>query len=198
MNKQNQQKLSSDSSRRKFLTRSATGVALASLPAKSVWATGVTGSMVASGHGSDMAGGKRLVVKWPSYWVKNISFVDKSTLNSKFSTVFGGKPFKSATKKFDGNLTVKQVLIGEASKSGVYGGPKNVNRLMISAYLSAMYSDSATFSVHFPVVGPKRAFKTQQMFGQKLYAMAIANPSVMGTELQELHKDPVALAARLR
>ena len=41
--------------RRKFLTRSSAGLVIASLPASSVWANTIAGSIVASGHSSDWA-----------------------------------------------------------------------------------------------------------------------------------------------
>jgi hypothetical protein len=63
------QNLDNPSSRRKFLTRATIGAALATIPAKSVWATGLTNSIVASGHGSDFAGGRTLVLRSPDYWL---------------------------------------------------------------------------------------------------------------------------------
>ena len=61
------QNLDGPSSRRQFLTRAAVGAALATIPAKSVWATGLTNSIVASGHGSDFAGGTPLILKLPDH-----------------------------------------------------------------------------------------------------------------------------------
>jgi len=65
----NEQNLNNTSSRRTFLTRATIGAGLVTIPAKSVWATGLTNSIVASGHGSDFAGGRPLVLQSPDYWL---------------------------------------------------------------------------------------------------------------------------------
>jgi hypothetical protein len=65
------QNLDGPSSRRKFLTRASIGAALATIPAKSVWATSLTNSIVASGHGSDFAGGKDLALMSPGQWLNS-------------------------------------------------------------------------------------------------------------------------------
>lgn len=63
--------LGNSNSRRKFLTRATAGAVLATIPAKSVWATGLTNSIVASGHGSDFAGGKDIKLKSPTAWLSS-------------------------------------------------------------------------------------------------------------------------------
>ena len=79
-------------SRRKFLTRATAGVVIASLPAKSVWAAGgnILNSIVASGHGSDFANGKRIQLLSQGF-VKNKL---PQYHNIRFSSVFGGAPFE--------------------------------------------------------------------------------------------------------
>ncbi len=85
---QQAQSVSSTQSRRKFLVKATAGAAIASIPAKSVWATGLTNSIVASGHGSDFANGVQFHLLEPSDWVS----LDKADLAHRYKTIFGGKP----------------------------------------------------------------------------------------------------------
>ncbi|MFC4700126.1 hypothetical protein ACFO4O_08170 [Glaciecola siphonariae] len=181
--------------RRKFLQKASAGALIATIPAKSVWATGLTNSVVASGHGSDMAGGNSLVVKRPWYWVNRLSHLNQHILDLKFSDLFGGAPYQTTHTFFDGALTIRQVL-AFTNDSGhyVYAGPSNFNRLMISAYLSAVYSDSAAFDVHFPVIGHNRSYPDDRVFAKKLYKMANGSPSSFALELGKLHDSPESLA----
>lgn len=96
------QNLDEVSSRRKFLTRATIGATLATIPAKSVWATGLTNSIVASGHGSDFAGGKALILKSPDYWLTSgvrelnvpysqLTYTSFPVIHNKLRRVFGGQ-----------------------------------------------------------------------------------------------------------
>ena len=78
-------------SRRSFLTKASVGIVVASMPAKSVWASGggVAQSIVASGHGSDFANGKPIGVLSPGYWKNHYEQYHALV----FSTVFGGPAF---------------------------------------------------------------------------------------------------------
>ncbi|MFC3121987.1 twin-arginine translocation signal domain-containing protein [Agaribacter flavus] len=186
------------STRRTFLKRSAAGATLATIPAKSVWATGITNSIVASGHGSDFAGGVPLKLQRPWYWQNRQGSIQASLLDSSFSTVFGGQPFAdnmgTALKKrgTGEDLTVRDVIvgIGSGNNNWVYRGPANVNGLLISAYLSAVYTGVPMFDVNFPVVGPNKPFQMNEVLAMKLYQMAQPNPQLMGQELAQLHDNP--------
>ncbi len=74
--------------RRKFLTKTAAAAVVGAIPARSVWATGVTNSIMASGHGSDFAGGEDLQLLGPCEILRDFS--NNSNLQLKFSDVFGG------------------------------------------------------------------------------------------------------------
>jgi hypothetical protein len=99
------QNLDGPSSRRQFLTRASVGAALATIPAKSVWATGLTNSIVASGHGSDFAGGTPLMLKLPDQWLRsgvsalgrvyaNLTYTASPVINWKLRRCFNGKESK--------------------------------------------------------------------------------------------------------
>lgn len=79
-------------SRRKFLTRASAGAAFTLLPAKSVWANGVTHSIVASGHGSDWAAGQQLSLKSISDWTSATDANVLTELKRSFEDVFGFAP----------------------------------------------------------------------------------------------------------
>jgi hypothetical protein len=99
------QNLDGPSSRRKFLTRASVGAALATIPAKSVWATSLTNSIVASGHGSDFAGGTPLILKLPDQWLRSgvsalgrvyagLTYTASPVINWKLRRCFNGKESK--------------------------------------------------------------------------------------------------------
>jgi hypothetical protein len=99
------QNLDGPSSRRKFLTRASVGAVLATIPAKSVWATGLTNSIVASGHGSDFAGGKDLALKLPHEWLRsgisalgwvyaNVTYTASPVINWKLRRCLNGDESK--------------------------------------------------------------------------------------------------------
>lgn len=99
------QNLDGPSSRRQFLTRASVGAALATIPAKSVWATSLTNSIVASGHGSDFAGGTPLILKAPDQWLRSgvsalgrvyagLAYTACPVINWKLKRCFNGEESK--------------------------------------------------------------------------------------------------------
>jgi hypothetical protein len=182
--------------RRKFLRKATAGALIATIPAKSVWATGLTSSVVASGHGSDMAGGQTLVVKGPNYWANRSNMIDQSVLSQTFAGLFGGPALKGNGDHLPSDLTIGEILLEKNGNDNyVYNGPSRYNRLMVSTYLSALYSDSAMFDVHFPVIGHGRAYPSHDIFAQKLYLMGSSTTaSSFANELNTLRTNPTSLA----
>ena len=99
------QNLDEPSSRRIFLTRASVGAALATIPAKPVWATGLTNSNVASGSSSDFSGGIDLALKLPDQWIgsgiaalgwlyANVTYTASPVINWKLRRCLGGQEYK--------------------------------------------------------------------------------------------------------
>lgn len=174
---QNEQK-TTQQSRRQFLTRTTAGVVIASLPAKSVWATtgGIAQSIVASGHGSDFAGGVRMKVLSLGYF-KNHNVAGCHSWS--FETIFGGKPFKknSSVSAQDNNFLT--ILQGTGSDAA---GASNVNAHMIAIYMAAYMHVNNLGGVYYPVIGPNK-FANLDAFAKHLYAKAKLDPSGVGVEL---------------
>lgn len=82
--------------RRKFLTKSAAAaVVVGSIPSRSVWANGITNSIVASGHGSDFAGGKDIELLSACSLLTLLQENKSAYLDQNFSHVFGEGPNQS-------------------------------------------------------------------------------------------------------
>ena len=83
--------------RRKFLTRAGVGLVVASLPAKSVWASsnGLAQSIVASGQGSEFTNSKPIKLKSSGFWGNTGGGSAKNNvpeLSLLFRNVFKGDP----------------------------------------------------------------------------------------------------------
>ena len=78
--------------RRTFLKRASATAVVGAIPAKSVWATGVTNSIVASGHGSDFANGRDIELLSPCSILTILSQYSGAGLDLNFSQVFGEGP----------------------------------------------------------------------------------------------------------
>ena len=78
--------------RRTFLKRATATAVVGAIPAKSVWATGITNSIVASGHGSDFADGRDIKLLSPCSILTALSENPGANLNLNFSQVFGEGP----------------------------------------------------------------------------------------------------------
>lgn len=176
----------SQQSRRKFLTRATAGVVIASLPAKSVWAAGgnILNSIVASGHGSDFAGGKR--VQLLSQGLVKTQLTQYH--NVRFSSVFGGAPFQKGTIGItvpDSTLYTFKYILDNAGKK--VAGTDNVNLHMIALYVAAditRQSPVNNYGIYYPVV-KTGGFATSIDFAKHLYN-AVKAGSISGKKLNEI------------
>lgn len=190
-------------SRRRFVKRTAVGAALVSLPVKSVWANGITNSIVASGHGSDWANGGMLSLQGPDYWASTIS---GTVASEKFSDVFGelgysarahqGIQYKNGSvKKISSDRTLLDVLVLKNAKRSAgnapwVAGPNDYNRLMVAMYLNAKFGNTAEGSdVHYPVANG-RPFADEYAYALKLAELTYATPVNSATELAGIIANP--------
>jgi len=151
---QNEQK-TTQQSRRQFLTRTTAGVVIAALPAKSVWAAdgNILHSIVASGHGSDFARGKRIQLL--SQGKIKTQLTQYYNYSKSFNEIFGGEPFDKNLfpATVSGTYTFKQLL----DKPGkTLAGPGNVNLHMIALFVAADITDGdpegTGEDLYYPVV----------------------------------------------
>ncbi len=167
--------------RRKFLTRTGAGLVIASIPARSVWASsgGLTQSIVASGHGSDFANGHDIKLESPGYFKNTATSQNKL----RFIDVFGGPPIGVNAKDF--NATLGDVLDQPGKKK--LGGPANINFNLVGIYLNAFFSGSSPFDrIYYPIVGHDKPFATFQQFAFYLYDQAMASPESTSAALGNL------------
>lgn len=173
--------------RRKFLQKASAGALIATIPAKSVWATGLTNSIVASGHGSDFAGGTMNLqdVYW---WTSNDNFIP----NDKFSDVFRGPPIGLEDVP-QSDPHIKHVMTHLHHGEYRYAGPYDINRQLIATYLNAL--NHGSHRIHFPVVGPyPKPYATAKLLATTLYDIAKANPTGLASELQSLNNTKAVFA----
>ncbi len=177
------QEQTSGASRRKFLTKATAGLVVASLPARSVWASGggIAQSIVASGNGSDFAGGIKIAVLSPGYWMNH----EKQFHAINFHTVFGGCCFdKNGRPILPTSTTFGQILLPTAKKATNTKGVGNCNFHMVGMYLNAL--NHGSFGINYPVVGFGQPFATMSDFARYLYSKAMQNPSALGRELSAI------------
>ncbi|APE06554.1 hypothetical protein BM528_12925 [Alteromonas sp. RW2A1] len=190
-------------SRRRFVKRTAVGAAFVSLPVKSVWANGITNSIVASGHGSDWANGGTLRLQGPDYWASNITLVP----SERFVDVFGETGYNSranqgirykedrSVKKIGASRTLADVLLLKNNKKTAgnapwVAGPSDYNRLMVAMYLNAKYGNTPVGSdVHYPVANG-RPFNDEYEYALKLAELTFADPVNSATELAGIIANP--------
>lgn len=177
--------------RRKFLTRAGAGLVIASLPAKSVWASQnlcQLNSIVASCHGSDFAGGKRISLKSSGFFGnagKGSQASDGFGIGDKtFFDIFHGYPLPtvdlSGTNKTLETLTIKDVVTVNNKK---FHGEEQVNRFMVATYLNAIFHGSHQ-DIFFPVIGSSPTFTNADDLANYLYESATLNPTGFGLELK--------------
>lgn len=172
----------SGKSRRQFLTKATAGLVIASLPARSVWASGggVAQSIVASGHGSDFSGGDPIELLSPGYWCNH----EKQFHKLNFYNVFGGKAFsKYGSPSLKSSLTFGDILVGSSTNKGA----GNCNFHMVGMYLNAI--NHGKFGINYPVVGFGQPFATASLFAKYLYNKALLNPHALGSELSSIIDD---------
>lgn len=168
----------SGNSRRQFLTKASAGLVIASLPARSVWASGggIAQSIVASGHGSDFAGGNPIKVLSPGYWMNH----ELQYHSLVFSQVFGGRAFtKNGAPSLGLSLTFGQILL--SSNKPNYKGAGNCNFHMVGMYLNAI--NHGNFGINYPIIGFGQPFATASDFAHYLYNKALLDPYGVGSEL---------------
>lgn len=174
----------SGKSRRQFLTKATAGIVIASLPARSVWATGggVAQSIVASGHGSDFSGSDPIELLSPGYWMNH----EKQYHSLCFHTVFGGRAFsKYGSPSLAQSITFGQILMSRNKTN--YKGAGNCNFHMVGMYLNAI--NHGKFGINYPVIGFGQPFATASLFAKYLYSKALLNPSRLGSELSNIIDD---------
>jgi hypothetical protein len=132
--------------RRKFLKRVTAGVVIASIPGRSAW-TGIAGSIVASGHGSDFNQGAQTVLLDACTVAGTIS--NKSPINGQ------------------GNPDAKTIL--EGSDPDV----NDVNAAILTMLFNAI--NHGNNGINYPVLSQHN--DSSSNFADYLYAQASANPS---------------------
>ena len=198
MDKRENQEMSTNSqtdpksSRRRFLRKASAGALIATIPAQSVWATGLTNSVVASGHGSDVGGGQQLVLKHHDYYYDYRSSLN-AILDKTFVSVFNVYPVTENGSAHTDPLTIGDIFTKDDSGKYAHPGINDFNLMMISTYINAAHHDHV--GVHFPVIGPGSSFESLDQFGKSLGAMASGSTSTVSgvsassfaTELKQLH-----------
>ena len=159
-----QSTVSTDTARRKFLVKTSTGIAagtiMATLPTKSVWATGIGNSMAASGHGSDTFDGITLQLQGANYLANNTN----SSVNTQtFKSVFGINAYKfsgGSVSTYPDNTTLIQILTGmvdTVTQDLDLYGPDNINLNMVVVYLNALL-DPIDGNITYPIIQMSNSF----------------------------------------
>lgn len=191
-------------SRRRFVKKAAVGASLVALPVRSVWANGITNSIVASGHGSDWANGSTLSLLTPDDWANEIDINDADTT---FVSIFEKKGYNSkahqgvrynkygSVKKISADRTLSEILqlrkpnkpAGEATW---LAGPNDYNRLLVAMYLNAKYGNTMPGSrLHYPVANG-RPFATPEAYATQLVALTYSTPVDSATTLRGIIDNP--------
>ena len=191
-------------SRRRFVKKAAVGASLVALPVRSVWANGITNSIVASGHGSDWANGGTLSLLTPNEWANEIDINDADTT---FFSIFGKKGYSASShegiryknngsiKKIDRDTTLSEILqLRHPNKPGKdatwVAGPNDYNRLMVAMFLNAKYGDTPPgSSLHYPVANG-RPFATPEAYAMQLVALTYNSPVDSATTLKGIIDNP--------
>ncbi|EJI84889.1 MAG: hypothetical protein PHE38_05220 [Alishewanella agri] len=180
--------------RRKFLTRTGAGLVIASIPARSVWASsgGLTQSIVASGHGSNFTNSEPIRLKSSGFFGNPGRGSQASSGfgydNVTFSSIFSGPPLPTIEerqlkrrKKSMQNITISDVV---TVNNTWCHGDNQVNRFMAALYLNAI--NHGKFGIHFPIIGSSATFLTDRDFAIYLYNMGLRHGGQFGLELQQL------------
>lgn len=184
--------------RRRFVKKATVGAALVSLPVRSVWANGITNSIVASGHGSDWANGASINLKGPRYWLNNLA---SEQLTVDFSAIFGGNPVDRNGNVQGASRTFLEILLPLNSLSQQAGigfgdlsagqqdalGQKKYNAKLIAMYFNAMFGSDETniHNIVYPVANG-RPFQSSGAFATHLYSITVSDPKSSGEQLGEL------------
>jgi hypothetical protein len=187
-------------SRRSFLTKSAAGVVLASLPARSVWANGFNnGSIVASSHASSWVGENPIALVSPGkvkHSDSNLGWAafDSANFNTSatFASIFGGTPLvtKNVTESNLQSATLAGVLDSNGYSSGSLAGKWNINVYLVEIYFNAVnhgYSLGGEV-IHYPVLEQSQfadhpLYDAHKAFAYYLYQEASINPESVALDL---------------
>ncbi|MBL4632098.1 MAG: hypothetical protein JKY14_13460 [Paraglaciecola sp.] len=168
--------------RRTFLKRASAGAVIASIPGRSAWA-GLAGSIVASGHGSDMNQGVCTQLLSHGFWKNNTGDWAVAT-STTFLTAFGGEPI-DPTDTTTGKTLLDVLNNGGNGPSGL-GGPGNVNCHMAAMYLTAAHFSvnpvGNSLGIYYPAV---QQHGTLADYGSYLYSEALLDPSGVGLLLKD-------------
>ncbi len=184
--------------RRKFLVKASTGITagaiMATLPTKSVWATGIGNSMAASGHGSDTFGGVTLHLQDAQYLAANTT---SNIATQRFSDVFGINAYQEdngAITTYPNSTTLIQILTGMADTTtqdlGLYG-PNNINLNLVIVYLNALL-DASDSTITYPIINITNSFPfdTITNFASYLGTEAAARRITTASQLAALVSNP--------
>jgi hypothetical protein len=136
--------------RRIFLKKATAGAVIASIPGRSAWAN-MTGSIVASGHGSNSQQSPSTLLKSKSYFVGN----RKKYKYFNFYKIFGGYPFKNngEVKKIwevrKKGLRFSTILNTSKSKTR---GEGDINIALVVIYLNAIGHNDSGENIYYPVL----------------------------------------------
>lgn len=169
--------------RRRFLKSTSVGAIIASIPGKSVWASG-TVSLVSNGsvNGSGPSDGEQEPVQLGSggYWKHHYS----PYKNMRFSSVFGGRPIVGHYDTHSKDPTLQKVLEKPGTGHKKYGGPSNVNYHMVAMYLNAAHSGEYD-CIYYPII-EQGTFSSLNAFASYMYSSAESDPYGFGSELSSL------------
>jgi hypothetical protein len=195
-NNQTEQGLAANTqSRRVFMRRAGTGAVIAALPMKSVWANGITNSIIASGHGSDWAGGADLVLRDSNFFTSLYSVSDPGPA---FKDIFSGNAIhENGTETLGDDVTFYNILSSKDNSGSVdtkFTGPSLYNQQLVTMYLNAL--NHGNDGIAYPVVNQStgRPFSTANQYAQQLYTMTIGTPSASGSALGDLIANPYSFS----
>lgn len=186
-----------EKSRRRILKGVVAGSAIASIPAKSVWANSITASIVTSGQGSANLSTRCLAVLSPGYYKNHSGWPSHQT----FYTVFGGDLIGTLHKNTSAselrNVTLQDVLEAPGgggtlkfnSSNDKLGGVSNVNYFLVAMYANAYMSGSN--DVWFPVADTSSggSFSTPEAYASDLYLDAKLNTYAIAEDMSNFITD---------
>jgi hypothetical protein len=175
--------------RRTFLKRATAGAVIASIPAKSVWANGITGSIIASGHGSDWNDGKCTGLLSPGFFKGNgHNDIWADMHDEDFSLIFGGAPIRSHGTTYD-DFTLNTVIQNPGGDGGngtdglksngrgyQLGGLSNVNFMLVAMYLNSVFHGQ--YGIEYPIASVSFSGDATA-FAKHIYNQAVTDPAGM-------------------
>lgn len=151
-----------EDTKRKFIIKTAqTSALLTVLSAKPTWGAGITGSIVASGHGSDFANGMLHMLNITELGAYDATLIDSYML---FEDLFGytAQDFTS-TSVID--VSLSDILRGVDTDSNTITYSEHT--LVITAvYLNAV--NSGNFGIHYPILHKGVFHQLPDHFAQQL------------------------------